>query len=808
MERPMSRDMAGLGHRRNPSTTTTTTTTTTIKTTPKSTSPAVISLFVINLRLLNFDLLPDWPGISPTSFNNQGTRPRIRSTEFALYHLFKVYDPATAADKLQPFYPPLEPLQSVNLRAALYRCLDGLKKNGVLGREVVLRKSMLDECSGDKLWEVCLAFSAIVLRQAVLKGERKRNASSIPVAERWGTATGLRKDERDSMLSLSIAHRASLGQALQGKQRKKQAFARLYDVLCEKEAELTQRKAQVQQTATGLAEQVASVDAIEQSMKKTWLGNKELQKALVNGDVSAGRDAVLKKPLDKLARSSDEIPSTEQGLLENLSHSATRQSQRVRKWQSMHEDLLAKKQTSRPDSIPELGRPDRLRFDQHRSLSLRDAPQLSPNRLPPGSSKPEANITQYDDILTTMREELRRNRRNATSPERAGSSNQVSTQQQQQPVRNPSYYLDAVSGAPDTHKRSPSETAVPMRPSMARRASSRSKSYQQPKVEGMRQHIPLKSEIFSPLKLHRRGSASPLAGDSLVASPVEEEAPATGAESDETASYDDRHSGRQSVEAYEKVDSGVGLGISDEFPVDDKKPLGQRRAEPPGNNSNKDRDDDQEDTKTPSQQHWDPSNPPPLNPPPHKLPATLCLADRTRASMAPPSSSTTPISSPRLPSPSSPVKTATPSDLIVVETLEERDGPIPSLADRARHTIAQAPAPPLSHHTKPSLARTQSSFYPTNQFSTPEKQQEGSRWRASSTVATPADLDHSRADDMDGYRRGPGGVDNGRPVTPPENLFEPGAEYDSVFKARPRVKMSPVESPSRHGDEEAGRVEE
>ncbi len=68
----------------------------------------------------------------------------------------------TSSQKLQPFFPALEPLQSLNLRAALFRCLDQAKKNGVLGRDTVLRKTMLDECKGDRLEEVLAVFSIAV----------------------------------------------------------------------------------------------------------------------------------------------------------------------------------------------------------------------------------------------------------------------------------------------------------------------------------------------------------------------------------------------------------------------------------------------------------------------------------------------------------------------------------------------------------------------------------------------------------------------------------------------------------------------
>lgn len=42
----------------------------------------------------------------------------------------------------------------------------------------------------------------------------------------------------------------------------------------------------------------------------------------------------------------------------------------------------------------------------------------------------------------------------------------------------------------------------------------------------------------------------------------------------------------------------------------------------------------------------------------------------------------------------------------------------------------------------------------------------------------------------------------GRNITPRDKLFEADAEYDSVFKARPRIAVSPVLSPSVLEDEE------
>ncbi|KAI7381837.1 hypothetical protein KC328_g12016, partial [Hortaea werneckii] len=850
------------GHTRNPSSSSSST---------KSAAPSLITLFATNLRLLGLDTHPDCPAplTLHTFVNPTDSRTRIRTAEFALYHLFRLYHPATAADKLRPFYPPLEPLQSVNLRAALFRCLDNLKKNGVLGRETVLRKSMLDECQGEKFWELCLTFSALVLRKSVLEREQRgTDEFGVPIAERLGTASGLRRSEKDVLTPLAIAHRVSLSRGLDERERKKQAFARLYDVLVEKEAELARRKEKVQQSATGLADQVASVDGVEQGMKKGWHGNRELQKVLINGDTSAGGDAVLTRPLHKLIATDEKLPKTDRGLLENLAYSATRQQHRVRKWQSMHESLLTKRQpTSIPATIPEEGtKAGNLRFDKHHDLSIRDTPlppPSSPNRLPPPPSRNDSVVSRYDDILTSMREELRqRNHRNGNfsssrSPERHRDPSTTTTttssssfsRRQSQVARKPSFQIDTAAGAlsqqqqqqqqQDPHQRSASETAVPMRPSMARRASSRSRSYQQPKVEGMRQPIPLKSELFSPLKASggsgsRRGSAaspSPLAaaGESIVASPVQEkeereehgfggDSRGSGGEVDfqkRQCVRDGKREGRVSSpgngDAHQKIDSAVGLGIDSSSVLKAKAKVGEMGSE----SASQDVEEGEtgaEGISIPDRESRIPSllskrgseedeNRPaaPVSPPRRGT-----LADRTLVSLSGKRGSH---EAPSRPSSSSATSSPTgPNDLIVVETAAEE--PLPhhptsttetsspnpttpaplarhtSLSDRARQTIAMGP-PPSAATANKSLVEV-------------ELHAEEGADLSSSSSSPENDNNHlaqretPRAPRTGTTVQGDGRRKTRRDLTPRENLFSPDADMDSVFKARPRVAVSPV----------------
>ncbi|KAI6876602.1 hypothetical protein KC338_g211 [Hortaea werneckii] len=803
MERPMSRDhppstststSTPRGHTRNQSST---------ATTAKSASHSLISLFATNLRLLGLDTHPDCPALLTlhTFTNPTDSRTRIRTAEFALYHLFRLYHPATAADKLRPFYPPLEPLQSVNLRAALFRCLDTLKKNGVLGRETVLRKSMLDECQGEKFWELCLAFSALVLRKSVLEREQKEaDEFGIPIAERLGTASGLRRNEKDVLTPLAIAHRVSLSRGLGERETKKQAFARLYDVLVEKEAELARRKEKVQQTASGLADQVASVEGVEQSVKKGWHGNRELQKVLINGDTSAGADAVLTRPLHKLTATDKEQPQTDRGLLENLAYSATRQQHRVRKWQSMHESFLARRQpTSIPATIPEEGtKVGNLRFDKHHHLSIRDTPlppPSSPNRPPP-PSRQDSVVSRYDDILTSMREELRqRNRHNggtfsaSRSPERQPAPSTTSSsfsRRQSLVARKPSIQIDTAAGTlsqqqQDPHQRSASETAVPMRPSMARRASSRSRSYQQPKVEGMRYPIPLKSELFSPLKTgsgggsSRRGSAaspSPLAaaGESMVASPVQEreEREELGVGGNDGGSRNEGDvrqqqgfgdgeregggSGQSTGDAHQKIDSAVGLGIDSGSVLKPKAKIGETGSESPSNGENLRKR--KPDNTLPSPHVVAPSQTVPLFPSPER-------EEVKKYRVVPP-----------------------PRPLL-------RQAPTISSSSK-RPLKNPLPLPLRPHHRTQPLPRLSPDIPPSPTAP-------GRPWPWDLHQAPPPT--NPSPPDFRGQQRD---------LTPRENLFSPDADMDSVFKARPRVAVSPVGvSPFREagGDEEDEEVE-
>jgi hypothetical protein len=106
--------------------------------------------------------------------------------------------------KLRPFFPPQTSLQSTNLRAALLRSLTELKKNGLLGRSVVLRKTMLDDCKGDRFEELISSFAIIVLKATLRHGD-------MTASRLLSCSTNFSEEQE---LPILLAHRVALSNKL------------------------------------------------------------------------------------------------------------------------------------------------------------------------------------------------------------------------------------------------------------------------------------------------------------------------------------------------------------------------------------------------------------------------------------------------------------------------------------------------------------------------------------------------------------------------------------------------------------------
>lgn len=375
-------------------------------------SPTNVSLFLTNLRLLDLDLRPDWPGLNLLTLTDkdatQGQKKRVQCVEWALYQLFALWDPEEARNKLQPFFPPLEQTQSVNLRAALLRCLEQAKKNGVLGRDTVLRKTMLDECKGERLEEVLAVFSSTVLKKVVT--EEQLNSKNYPaVAQALALENRGYTGERTDLSSLIIAYKVSLKNKLDQKTDSRAQYKHFAQLLDSKERGITSRRdAYVQRSKIPKLSETSKQE-IRRAVRTNWTGNERWMEALLYGDTKSQNDGVLTTPFDcvwRRVRSDrlDELGDTSGGLLEQLDNRVRAQQARLDKWQSFRKEMFSDVVDQPKGNATGHVGPQRgidLGFGAHEGLHLG---RMSPRKL--ASAKKSHISPQYMTLVDGLEMEL------------------------------------------------------------------------------------------------------------------------------------------------------------------------------------------------------------------------------------------------------------------------------------------------------------------------------------------------------------------------------------------------------------------
>ncbi|KAK0386005.1 hypothetical protein NLU13_5842 [Sarocladium strictum] len=324
-----------------------------------------LSLFLTNLRLLDLDLLPDWPGISPATFLVPGSgtgaaqaqKRRVACVEWALFRLFEIYDPEETRAKLKPFFPPQDQVQSINLRSALLRGLETAKKSGVLGKDAILRKTMLDDCRGERLEEVLAAFSTAVLK--IVVAEEESIGSSTPIMRVALENRGY-KDEKMDLVVLGLVHRAALSKGLRRRKDMTAKYRDFEDLLSVKERGLRRRKEEAKaldDVDRGQRGKTISEDAAKEmrhTVRNNWAGNEQWLDTLLYGDAKRPGDGntLFGMPFERVWRRVEqsrlaELEEGGAGLLEQLERRVRGHEERLAKWESFR-NALTRGQAGRP----------------------------------------------------------------------------------------------------------------------------------------------------------------------------------------------------------------------------------------------------------------------------------------------------------------------------------------------------------------------------------------------------------------------------------------------------------------------------
>jgi len=651
---------------------------------------------------LDLDQCDDWPAISVQTFSSkdavQNQKQRIRCAEWAFYRLFEKWDSVKTRDKLQPFFPPLESLQSLHLRTALFRWVNELKKNGTLGKDVTVRKTLFDDCKGDRFQELLAAFSVVVLKEAL--ASEKTGVTSV--VGRLCLADGLPKKEQASLLPLAIAHCASLKALLRKKKKLRARYSDFDSILDVENKELNRKFDTIVDTQGFLDQNVASeatVSRVAKLLNEHWQGDRRLIDVIAQGEELNAKHELLDVPFTELwsavgdGRFTGDNTTTHSGMIADLERRVTAQNDRLHHWKEFRQDL--QKHAN-----------DRLGTKKHglfspraksAGLDLRKEKDLvfSPRKSPRKSERPISPISSVD----------------------AGTDGEV-----------------AKFGEDNSHLPS---TPTPNPPGMGAEVGS---------IKTGRQSLEANSQTGND-------------GDSdffeIDDGDITPQFP--GLSSHNSNSFASAVPSKRL-----DPDEAKQLEPNKHPPASTTSPAHASSTRPKAETF------DSENNPTSSHDLAEQILASTFNAPSTPRNALTTLSDRTRKSMA--FTNQTP---PRIQTASIPTSSPQPKFSITEPGHITKADAKATLLDRTRQSISLVPSKP-----KPKNSRTSqiSKVYPRNQFETPIK-----------------------------------GVyeDTIQEVTPPEQLFSPGAGYESVFKSRPKVGFSPVSSPPSevdgdHGDGEDG----
>ncbi|KAF2824363.1 hypothetical protein CC86DRAFT_354346 [Ophiobolus disseminans] len=719
-----------------------------------------IKLFVTNLRLLDFDLRNDWPAITVQTFSakNADQRQRISGTEWALFRLFEIWDPNETAQKLQPFFPPLEPLQSLNLRAALYRCLNDLKKNGVLGRESVLRKTMLDECKGDKFYEILALFSNVVLKKVL--AARESNTRDAAIARKLATMPMLRPDQQQSLLPLAIAHKAALVSVLKKKEEKRRRYMEFQALLDAKADDINRRIRKTKDTPRAKRPAVSQkeADAVKKQLKDNWIGDQVWLDIMLHGDDVQAGDAFLSSRFDKVWRMveagkklEDVVPET--GLLENLQSRVQEQQDRLEKWKSFHAKLQKDKAES-ASPAPKAPAPSKeFIFDNHLRYQLPSSKQKETETT---TAQQSALRSDYQDILTDMNTQLLQV--TSSKPARPTVSltrTRTSSTSSRSPARR---------GKLTRSESIPEESASPIRAKRPLFPTKKS-SFENAPILRPTRHVPF---VATPTDSEATliGHTSALQSTATRTEPVEEHQYAEPERDTTPSTANSPQETSSSPPAPEYVSQPACAPHSPEpsttYPSEPPTPCVEPPTpyvEPPVLNP-------EEVLAEQIITSIGDATPSPVKKPQPRM--SLSLIERTRMSMAR-TTSFEPIAESPLPEPS--------PELPSHPTIEPEADHRATLLERTRLSmLAMESKPRKSLGPKEKRKSSRDSLFPVNQFDTPRHRK--------SIVPVEEEVESER--------------------TPKEALFSDEIDYERVFKSRPKIATSPVWSPPREDEDVDG----
>ena len=242
-------------------------------------------------------------------------------------------------------FPPFEPKQSIQLRVALFKRLSELKRDGLFGKDVTIRKTMFDDCKGPKFEELLAIFSTCVLHK-IMAASTKDESITKQILE----GSGL--DER-LYLPLTLAYETSFSFYLAQRQTLERRWLKFGRVLKSKKEELDQRAHSIDEAASLRQEKripKRTLNRLEKHIGTNWTGNNEWVDVLMRSDRVRYQRTLLQRPFEEVWTHAckDTLyairPEDNESLLQELERRVQEQNSRLERWKSISGNLLTSAQ--------------------------------------------------------------------------------------------------------------------------------------------------------------------------------------------------------------------------------------------------------------------------------------------------------------------------------------------------------------------------------------------------------------------------------------------------------------------------------
>ena len=250
----------------------------------------------------------------------------------------------------------------------------------MLGRDAVLRKTMLDDCKGERLEEILATFSNAVLKKVI---QTSSETATLPIARQLAFENFSYSGERTALFTLILAHKTSLHSHLRKKDDATSRYRDFADLLKLNDRRITRRHEQLKEAALDRRSldtlSTRDIQALHDKVTNNWSGREEWLETILYGDAKVREDDLLAANFDSVwshvedGNLGDVEEKKHIGLLQQLDARVRNQEARLATWQDFRK-RLAKSGPPSPsktkDPAISQDRKIDLGFNLHQSLQI------------------------------------------------------------------------------------------------------------------------------------------------------------------------------------------------------------------------------------------------------------------------------------------------------------------------------------------------------------------------------------------------------------------------------------------------------